>query len=83
MLYLREWRQYRRLTLKQLQALTDIDFRILSKYETGFIDHPDTAKMAKLAAVLDGNLFVKPPEEPPGAEESVATAVPETCPYGR
>jgi hypothetical protein len=61
MLYLRQWRLYRKLTLKQLQSLTGIDFRILSKYENGTIGHPDTQKMAKLAAVLAGNLYILPP----------------------
>ena len=61
MLYLREWRLYRGFTLKRLEQVTQIDFRILSKYEHGTITHPSTEKLAILADVLGGDLFTPPP----------------------
>lgn len=72
MLYLREWRLHKRLTLKDLACLTKIDFRTLSKYELGNID-PVSERLTTLAKALgvdEGELFKSPPTAQP-TEESV------------
>ena len=79
MLYLRQWRIYKNLTLKGLQERTGIDFRNLSKYELGVID-PQTGPLTTIASALDmdiAQLFSPVPEEDetdPAALTPVATA---------
>jgi transcriptional regulator with XRE-family HTH domain len=63
MLYLREWRLAKQLTLKQLQARCGIDFRVISKYENDTID-PVLSKLTAIAEALgieQGDLFQPPP----------------------
>lgn len=65
MLYLRQWRKWKGLTLQQLEHETGIDFRSLSKYERGQVD-PQTGQITKIATALgvsEGMLFAPAPVE--------------------
>jgi transcriptional regulator with XRE-family HTH domain len=77
MLYLRQWRLYRKLTLKELASLTQIDFRVLSKYELDVID-PVSKKIKSIAEALGiepGALYGPPPAIPAADErEEVSRA---------
>ena len=67
MLYLREWRKSRALTLQELARETGMNFRSLSRYETGVVD-PQTKVLTKIADALAIDvvqLFNPPPALPP------------------